>query len=420
MAETWQENDWLLSLQQSQKENTNTVMVAFSRPAYKKQTTERALLSYLLAVCSKRYTNQQEVSQKLMDLYGATYAVKVLSYGDQNLLLFSLTFVREDVVAEEGLTQEALTFLKDMVFGFDEKLLSSEPNLVEAERQNLKQAILSRHDDKVQLALDEARQLVFSDESLQESILGDAATLDVLSLSDLKLAYEDMLSNDTRLFACSGTLAKKDVEESMATWPKAAKDASVEYAGKGELAPNGNKSIEKEGLGQAALVMNYRLAFEQVELGSLVVANALFGGTAASRLFRVVRERESLVYNISSRLQADLNLMTVVAECPKDKVNRVKKMVNRELADLADGNIVEDELKRAKQTVLNDRLIRMDSPTFVNLEALLKMIQKDPIQNEELMKQIEEASCASVSKLARQITEQSTLILSGKEVEDDS
>ncbi|MBS9338320.1 insulinase family protein [Fructobacillus sp. M2-14] len=415
MLAKWQEQGFLTTVNDSQKGNVNTVMVAFARPAKKGQTTERALLSYLLAVCSKTYQNQQEVSQKLMDLYGATYAVKVLSYGDQNLLLLSLTFVKEELLKDENLVQAALDFLKDMLFGFDLDLLKSEPDMVEAERKNLKQAILSRLDDKVQLALDEARKLVFVDKSLQESILGDVKTLDSLTLSDLKRAYEDMLTEDTRLFSCSGSLDKDVLQQNLRTWPDQENEQAVRYAEKGELASFSSKAIEKEGLGQAALIMNYQLHFNQEELGSLVVLNALFGGTAASRLFREVREKQSLVYNISSRLQADLNLMTVVAECPKDKVDKVKVLVNQELDDLANQNISDDELNRAKQAVLNDRLIRLDSPTFVNLEALLKMLQKEPLDNEQLLNAVKSASSSSLADLATRIKAQSTFVLSGKE-----
>ena len=208
----------------SQQFNSNVMMLAFAQPARKHATSARALLSYLMAVSSTKYPSQQAVSKELMELYGASYSVKVLAYGNMNLILFSITFVKEECLKDLGLSDQKVLegvfdFLRSMAFGLDFKALEENPALLSVEKQNLIQAILSRQDDKVAQALDESRVRLFEDEALQESILGDVSEIEALSVSNLEEAYAEMLNSDERLLFTHGAVQEDKLRAALRSWP---------------------------------------------------------------------------------------------------------------------------------------------------------------------------------------------------------
>ncbi|MFC4760249.1 M16 family metallopeptidase [Fructobacillus durionis] len=404
----------------SQQFNSNVMMLAFAQPARKHATSARALLSYLMAVSSTTYPNQQVVSKELMELYGASYSVKVLAYGDMNLILFSVTFVKEECLKNLGLAgQKVLTrvfeFLRSMAFGLDFKALEENPALLSIEKQNLIQAILSRQDDKVAQALDESRVRLFEDEALQESILGDVSEIEAVGIPELEEAYTEMLNSDERLLFTHGAIQEDEVRAALRSWPmKDSSELPPRFAKVPRLKAKNSEKIKVAGFQQAVTIMNYQLPVKKDDIAATLVLNALFGAGPSSLLFTEVREKESLAYNISSRLQVDLNLITVLAECQPEQAERIKALVEEQLAKIQEKSVGLERFSQAKQAVLSDRIRLEDHAQGQVVEGLLKMLAEESISSSDLLKAVEEISLDAVSTLAKKMIEKASLVLAGQ------
>ncbi|WP_274458212.1 M16 family metallopeptidase [Fructobacillus sp. CRL 2054] len=404
----------------SQQFNSNVMMLAFAQPARKHATSARALLSYLMAVSSTKYPSQQAVSKELMELYGASYSVKVLAYGNMNLILFSITFVKEECLKDLGLSDQKVLegvfdFLRSMAFGLDFKVLEENPALLSVEKQNLIQAILSRQDDKVAQALDESRVRLFEDEALQESILGDVSEIEALSVSNLEEAYAEMLNSDERLLFTHGAVQEDKLRAALRSWPlKDSLESVTRFVNVPRLKAKNSEKIKVAGFQQAVTIMNYQLPVKKDEIAAALVLNSLFGAGPSSLLFTEVREKESLAYNISSRLQVDLNLITVLAECRPEQAERIKALVGEQLVKIQGKSVEPERFSQAKQAVLSDRIRLEDHAQGQAVEGLLKMLAEESISSSDLLKAVEGVSLDAVSTLAKKMVEKTSLVLSGQ------
>ncbi|MHC4829127.1 MAG: M16 family metallopeptidase [Planctomycetota bacterium] len=84
---------------------------------------------------------------------------------------------------------------------------------------------------------------------------------------------------------------------------------------------------------------------------ALLVLNGLLGGTSHSRLFNVVREREGLVYAISSSVEKLKGVMQIMAAFRPGRYERVRELVTQELASVVAGEFTAAEIDLAKRSL---------------------------------------------------------------------
>ncbi|MBS9334431.1 insulinase family protein [Fructobacillus sp. M1-13] len=416
-------SDWSVKNTRSQQFNSQTVTIAFVKEAVFGEASKRALLSYLMAVASMKYPNQQAVTKKLMALFGANYQVRVQSYGNLNVLLFSLTFVKSErldpsLVHGMDLEKEALAFLKEMIFDqrFDEKA-GFDPAVLKAEKQNLAQAILARTDDKVTVAMDEARQRLFKDKAAQESILGSLEEVNALTLDELQQAYEEMVTTDWRIVDVQGDMSDTFLEKQLATWPKKAvgQDSNTKT-----LQPRAKRPavlnrpfsvVFREDFQQAIALAHFKLPNEGETLAAAMVLNAYFGAGPSSLLFREVREKQSLAYHVASRLHWDLGLVTVLAECSLGKGRLVLTLIDEQLESLKQGKIDQGAFDQAKQLVLSGRKKMADSPQESAMEELFRGLTVDFPTASELAAAISAVTIEEIVALAAKLKSINRLVM---------
>lgn len=91
--------------------------------------------------------------------------------------------------------------------------------------------------------------------------------------------------------------------------------------------------------------------------------NTILGGGMSSRLFQNIRERQGLVYHISSELSLyrDTGAMAVYAGTSPATLRRVVSSVMEELRAIKNGPIGEDELRRAKDNLKASVVLGLES-----------------------------------------------------------
>ncbi len=91
--------------------------------------------------------------------------------------------------------------------------------------------------------------------------------------------------------------------------------------------------------------------------------NTVLGGGMSSRLFQNIRERQGLVYHISSELSLyrDSGAMAIYAGTSPSTLRRVVASVMEELRGIKNGPIGEDELRRAKDNLKASVVLGLES-----------------------------------------------------------
>ena len=96
---------------------------------------------------------------------------------------------------------------------------------------------------------------------------------------------------------------------------------------------------------------------------ALRVLDTLLGGTSSSRLFQEVREKRGLAYSVFSYAShyVDSGQVGVYVGTRPDNVEEAMEVIGKELREVADGNITEGELDRARESVKGRTTLSMES-----------------------------------------------------------
>lgn len=106
---------------------------------------------------------------------------------------------------------------------------------------------------------------------------------------------------------------------------------------------------------QAKLCMLFTLGvpMRPDQMAAVRLAMALYGGSVTSRLFLNVRERDHLCYYCSSSFQSFTGSMAVNSGVEHADAARAERAILKELADLCDGPITDDEFEDCRRGLLS-------------------------------------------------------------------
>src|SRR5690554_5775445 len=114
--EKFEINNIETTLIKTDKFKTITVFVVFFGEFNKENATKRSLLSRIMSNTTKLYPTKKLVANKLFDLYDAGIFVNSFPIHKANLTVFGLNIVNPKFVNDDGLLNEAFSFLKEFIF----------------------------------------------------------------------------------------------------------------------------------------------------------------------------------------------------------------------------------------------------------------------------------------------------------------
>jgi predicted Zn-dependent peptidase len=139
---------------------------------------------------------------------------------------------------------------------------------------------------------------------------------------------------------------------------------------------------------------------------ALAVLDAVFGGATSSRLFREVREKRGLAYAVGSYTDqyADVGLVAMYVGTRADNVAEACEIIGRELIELRDSGITQEELDRAKEHVKGRMVLGLES-TGARMSRLARGILFDvPLLSvDELLERTDAVDVDQVAELARDL-----------------
>jgi len=166
---------------------------------------------------------------------------------------------------------------------------------------------------------------------------------------------------------------------------------------------------------QTHLVLGVRAfsLFDERRYALEVLADIL-GGSMSSRLFQRIREQMGAAYHIGagSDLMTDHGYLAVSGGIDHNKIDEVIKAILEELKKLADAEVSEEELDRAKKHMAGHLVIGLEtSDQLASYYGVQEILSKDIESPEELIKKIQKVSAAEIKAVARDIFQNSKLNL---------
>ena len=323
-----------LSCDPAEKFNRCRISIHFAFPAQRATATAHALLPLVLERGYADCPDMTLLTKKLAKLYGADLTVDARPMGCNHNLCVSVTGIKDRFALEgEPLTREYASIA-------------------------LKKALEDEVNDKRIYCLRQANREFFGDSPAAVRQEGYLEEVDGLTPEQLTAAYREMLrtaSIELIVLGCDDaqTAAIRDALLAELTAIDRAPLPLVENMATPRQEPV--HKTETFDMVQAKLCMLFTLGqpMQPQQLAAVRLAMALYGGSVTSRLFLNVRERDHLCYYCSASFQSFTGSMAVNSGVEHADAARAEQAILKELADLCDGPITDEELEDCRRGLLS-------------------------------------------------------------------
>ena len=170
---------------------------------------------------------------------------------------------------------------------------------------------------------------------------------------------------------------------------------------------------------QGKLAMGFRtggVTMDSPDYPALLVCNALYGGSANSRLFLNVREKLSLCYYASSLIDKLKGLLVVSSGVEFGNFDRAQEAILAQLDELRAGRFTDDERNAAIRTVVNSLRSRLDSQGQMEDDCVTRLVYGvQPDHGGALIQSVERVTAGDIARAARRIQLDTVYRLTGKE-----
>lgn len=326
-------------------------------PLSRETASENALLFGVLSRSCKAYPDFTSLSKKLALLYGADLSVSVRKVGDRQMLSLTAAGIDDryaldgDSVAEELSLLLCNTIFEPNLSG--EAFVDSE---VEQERRQLLDVIDSEFNDKRIYANSQLVKNMCKNEVFGLARYGTAEKIKEVTPSSLYTAWKNLLK--TAVFEImyigdsSPDGAMNVFKNAFSAFERKPSELPVQIV---RTASEPRYISEEMELSQSKLVMGFRTdcAVPDSDVISERLMCAVLGGTASSKLFCNVREKQSLCYYCSSRYDKSKGILTVDSGVEGENIKKAEEGILKEIEDMKNGVITDFEIEAAKKAVVN-------------------------------------------------------------------
>ena len=196
---------------QTDKFKTNLIAVMLTTKLDRKTVTKNALIPAVLRRGTANLHTQEEINKKLEEMYGASLDCGLDKTGDNQVLKFYIESLNDEFLpqSDENMLKSSLEILFDVVFNPFLENNSFKKEYIEQERENLRQIILSKIDNKARYALDKCIEAMYKDDPYELYKYGYIEDLDGINEQNLYEYYQEFINQCKIDIYVSGILDDK-------------------------------------------------------------------------------------------------------------------------------------------------------------------------------------------------------------------
>ncbi len=278
---------------------------------------------------------------------------------------------------------------------------------VDSEREVVLEEIAMVEDNPQDLVHDVVAEAVFGGHSVGRPVIGRAEVISSVGRRALASFHRDAYAADNIVVAAAGNiehdrLAKLLAERLPETPPSSMRPRKPVARQPVARLRFQRKATEQYHVCLGALGLSRR--DERRFAASLL--DAILGGSASSRLFQEIREKRGMAYAVYSfgSQYSDTGQIGLYIGTREENLAECLEIAAHELADVADGNVRQGELERAKENLKGRMLLSLES-TSNRMSRLGKSLltETELLSLEELVERIDAVSADDVAALAAEL-----------------
>ncbi len=412
-----------LLVNRTDKFKTGLLSATLTVPLRREDATAGALIPEVLYRGSRSCPDMERLSAATDALYGASLGTGVRQRGESQCISF-LCSVIDDRYALDGsaVLEPAAGLMGEVLLDPAAENGVFRRDYVKGEGANLADRIRARVNDKRSWSIFRLVQEMCAGEAYAVDKLGDAEEALSVSPEGLWADYQALLGRAKVTFYYGGSAQPERVEETVrrAFAPLIrGRNAPVSCAVPREPSGPVRTVTDEMDVTQGKLAMGFRtggVTMDSPDYPALLVCNALYGGSANSRLFLNVREKMSLCYYASSLIDKLKGLLVVSSGVEFGDFDRAQEAILAQLDELRAGRFTGEERNAAIRTVVNGLRGRLDSQGQMEDDCVTKLIcGVRPDDGAELIRAVERVTAEDITQAAQRIRLDTVYRLTGKE-----
>ncbi len=390
------------------------------------------LLSVLLRGCEK-YPTIADINRRLDYLYGAELSVRNFYRGDVRIFglsanLLGAAYLEKPTSA--GLLPEILSLMAEIFYHpvlSDDGLLDA--HYVESEKKLQIDAIRAAEKNPNAYAGDALRKMMYGNEPCATPIYGSVEEVNAITRESLTAHWKTLLEEFSfHVYYIGGAKADAVAEvlkTSLLPHLQSTDAPALPPIAVATKAPDAARTAEEfRPINQGRLRIGYctGVTLADPEFYACTLLNELLGVSPISKLFINVREKQSLCYSCSSIYNLYKGIITVSIGLVAENRAKAEEEVYRQIFEIANGNISDEEWQAALKSVQNAYRQLSDHPGALENYYFGRSLVGVNTTVEEAAARFESVTREQVAALASRLSQPTVFFLhetGGEEENDD-
>lgn len=405
-----------LHLINTDKFKTITLKIVFHTPIKKEEITKRILVTNILLQSSSKFNSRRKLTVESENLYSADVAIGNQRLGNYIATNFNLQVLMDKYTEDKNL-EKSFEFLSEIVFNPDINNKAFKREKVDFVKHDLMVKLNSIKETPggyASIRLGES----FDDKSpISYRIIGYIDDLEKIDEYNLYESYLEMINND---YVDIFVVGDFDNKEMISLIKKYFKFKKIKKPKKSYILklrkPRIRRYFNREEInnGQSVLTIAnpvYRLSKYERDY-VLPLGNLIFGGGSDSKLFKDVREANSLCYTIHSAFNKLDNMITIKAGIDRVNYTKAITIITKKLDEMKKGKFSDDDINNVKQELIN-ALENVDESENAIINDIMssEILQLDDIKTR--IETIKEVKKSDIVKAFRKVHTDTVFLLEG-------
>lgn len=400
----------------TQRFKTAKISVNMALPLKKETASVYAVLVYFLHRSCRKYPDMTKLSSRLAYLYGATISASVTKIGEAQVLRLSLTAIDDRFsLTDESITENCMDLLLDMIF---------EPNIVDGsflphdvgqEKRLMLEKIESELNDKRSYAKQRCEEIMCENEAYGINRLGTAEDVASITPDSLYEAWQNLLKKAVVQINVVGTADADKISAGISRRLEGV-DRSEAVLPPTEIVRSAEKVrevTEQMPINQGKLVMGMRVDYDPQKRAAFSIMCDVFGGGPYSRLFTNVREKMSLCYYCSARLNSDKGIILIQSGIETENKEKALSAIKEQFEIVKNNQFEDDELEASKKACADALDGFGDTPEDYDYWCMNQMLREKILTPSDLAAQIRGVTREDVVNCANKVTLDTVYMLEG-------
>ena len=343
------------------KFKTNLIAVFLTTKLTRENVTKNALISTILRRGSKNMNTQEEISKQMEEMYGAGFDCGLDKTGDNQVLKFYIENINDQFIPQhnENMLKSAIEKLLEIVFNPYIEDGEFKKEYVEQEKNNIKQKIEGKIDNKARYALNRCIEEMYKDEPFGLFKFGYIEDLEGIDAKNLYEYYQNLIKNCKIDIFVSGIVPDNieqliEENENVSKLQERQADYVIPVITKKETNQKENVVTESMEVTQGKLVLGLDINLENEEQKyDALLYNSILGGTANSKMFQNVREKAHLAYVASSSYSRQKSNIFINCGIEIANYEKALEIVKKQIEDMKNGDFTEEDIQNAKKGIIS-------------------------------------------------------------------